>query len=162
MEPSSKDRSNRSYDVMTLRDLARSMAPACVVGCLLFLTACGGGEAATPPPTASVAAVRPSSTAHLRIVSPRQNEVITGPMAPLSVKLTGAEIVPQTSTDLKPDQGHLHVYLDGELVSMTSSAETTLADLAPGEHLVKVEFVATDHAPFDPRVIAAVSFEVEP
>jgi hypothetical protein len=27
---------------------------------------------------------------------------------------------------------------------------------------VQVEFVATDHAPFDPRVLAAVTFEVTP
>ena len=28
-------------------------------------------------------------------------------------------------------------------------------------HILKVEFVANDHAPFDPRVIAEASFEVK-
>jgi hypothetical protein len=138
------------------------MAMTGILGVLLLVAACGGGDPASSPSAAATAAARPSSTAHLAISSPEQNEVVTGPTTPLEVKLTGAEIVPQTSTDLRPDQGHLHVFLDGDLVSMTSSTETTLADLAPGEHLVKVEFVAADHAPFDPRVIAAVSFEVEP
>jgi hypothetical protein len=36
-----------------------------------------------------------------------------------------------------------------------------LSNLTPGQHLLKVEFVASDHAPFDPRVIAAVAFEVQ-
>jgi hypothetical protein len=69
--------------------------------------------------------------------------------------------VDQTSTDLRPDQGHLHVVLDGSLVSMTSGTSQTLTDLTPGGHLLQVEFVANDHAPFDPRVLAAVSFEVK-
>jgi hypothetical protein len=146
---------------MTFRERTRS-ATTGILGVLLLLTACGAGDpAASPSAAATTAAARPSSTAHIAISTPEQNEVVTGPTTPLKVRLTGAEIVSQTSTDLQPDQGHLHVFLDGELVSMTSSTDTTLADLAPGEHLVKVEFVATDHAPFDPRVIAAVSFEVE-
>jgi hypothetical protein len=51
------------------------------------------------------------------------------------------------------------VILDDQLISMTSGFEQTIPDVAPGQHLLKVEFVASDHAPFDPRVIAAVSFE---
>ena len=51
--------------------------------------------------------------------------------------------------------------LDGELVSMTSGTSQELSGLGAGEHLVQVEFVATDHAPFDPRVQAAVTFEFE-
>ncbi len=44
---------------------------------------------------------------------------------------------------------------------MTSGTSQLLADLTPGEHLIQVEFVANDHAPFDPRVLAAVTFEVK-
>ena len=94
-------------------------------------------------------------------MSPKQNQVIHGTTATLDVKLTGATIVAQTSTDLQPDEGHLHVILDDQLVSMTSSTESVLTGLTPGTHLLKVEFVANDHAPFDPRVIAAVTFEVK-
>jgi hypothetical protein len=123
--------------------------------------ACGGGDASpstTPPATASA---RPSSTAELSIVGPKQNQVIHGTTATVDVKLTGATIVSQTSTDLQPDEGHLHVILDDQLVSMTSSTESELTGLTPGTHLLKVEFVANDHAPFDPRVLAAVTFEVQ-
>ena len=51
--------------------------------------------------------------------------------------------------------------LDGKLVSMTSGTSQLLQGLTPGEHLLQVEFVANDHAPFDPRVLAAVTFEVK-
>ena len=69
-------------------------------------------------------------------------------------------IATSASTELVPDEGHLHVVLDDQLISMTSDLESVIPDVAPGMHLLKIEFVANDHAPFDPRVIAAVSFEV--
>ena len=115
----------------------------------------GSGTAVSP------AADRPSSTASIAIVSPKQDEVVRGSSTELKVKLTGGEIVQQTSTDLQPDQGHLHVIVDDHLVTMTASTDTTLTDLTPGTHILQVEFVANDHAPFDPRVLAKTSFEVK-
>jgi hypothetical protein len=141
------------------------LSPIVVTALVVLASACGSDGAGGP--TASGAATgssgpRPASTASLRIEEPRQNQVVTGTSTPLVVQLTGAKVVPTTSTDLQPDRGHLHVYLDDSLVTMTAAARTELTDLTPGRHLLKVEFVATDHAPFDPRVIAAVTFEVKP
>ena len=116
----------------------------------------GSGATAVSP-----AADRPSSTASIAIVSPKQDEVVRDSTTELKVKLTGGEIVQQTSTDLQPDQGHLHVIVDDHLVTMTASTDTTLTDLTPGMHILQVEFVANDHAPFDPRVLAKTSFEVK-
>jgi hypothetical protein len=130
---------------------------------VLLLVACGGGDTAGPSgptggaPTAS--GPRPASTGSLTIVSPTDGQVIQGSSVELRVDLEGATIVPATSSDIVPDEGHLHVILDDQLISMTSGLEQTIPDVAPGQHLLKVEFVASDHAPFDPRVIAAVSFE---
>ena len=36
---------------------------------------------------------------------------------------------------------------------MTAETETTIPDVAPGHHILKVEFVANDHAPFFPNVV---------
>lgn len=138
-----------------------------VVIVALVSASCGGGDgdgggspgAGSDSPGA---VERPTSTGELTIVRPENGERIAGDTTRLEVDLSGAEIVDQTSTDLQPDQGHLHVVLDGSLVSMTSGTTQTLADLTPGEHLLQVEFVANDHAPFDPRVLAATSFEVKP
>lgn len=108
-----------------------------------------------------MAADRPASTAKLAIVSPKNGQVIHGTTLQLKVSLEDAKVVPATTTDIVPDEGHLHVILDERLVTMTGSLEQLIANLTPGQHLLKVEFVASDHAPFDPRVIAAVAFEVK-
>jgi hypothetical protein len=36
--------------------------------------------------------------------------------------------------------------------------ELDVRSLAPGPHTLTAEFVAADHGPFDPRVIASVTF----
>jgi hypothetical protein len=131
---------------------------AIALGIVLLLAACGGGTRAEP---SNSAAVRPSTSAVLDIASPEAGAVVRGDQVDLVVDLEGATLTDVTSTDLRPDEGHLHVSLDDELVSMTSGLEQVLPGLAPGEHLLRVEFVANDHFPFEPRVLAAVSFRVK-
>ena len=116
----------------------------------------GSGSGSTTPQ------VRPSSTAKLSLISPTQGEVFTTGTIPVKVSLKDATIVPTTSTNLKPNEGHLHLYLDNQIVSMNYQADAVLHDVKPGQHLLRVEYVATDHAPFDPRVIVQVTFEVKP
>jgi hypothetical protein len=136
----------------------------------LAASSCGGGgdspqasaaTSATTPPTASASVARPASTATLEIISPKNGEVVQGTTVELKVSLKGAKIVEATTTNVVPDEGHLHVLLDDSLISMTGDTTQLIGDLTPGQHLLKVEFVASDHAPFDPRVIAAVAFEVD-
>jgi hypothetical protein len=105
---------------------------------------------------------RPSSTATLRILSPSPGQVLEGDPAQVVVRLrlVGGRIVPFTTTRIEPNQGHVHLYLDGALVSMTLALTQRLS-VSPGEHLLQAEFVAADHAPFDPRVITSVRFRVE-
>lgn len=143
------------------------IAPVALVAVLAAASAlvgCGAdadGGAPTSAASPTVAVERPTSTAELTIVNPENGDRVAGDTAQLEIDLQGAEVVDQTSTDLRPDEGHLHVTLDGKLVSMTSGTSQLLADLTPGEHLLQVEFVANDHAPFDPRVLAAVTFEAK-
>ena len=75
-------------------------------------------EPGHPAPAATSPAPRPSSPAKLKILSPRNGQVVTGD-ARLKVSLTGAKIVNLTSTTVRPDQGHIHVLVDGKVVSMT-------------------------------------------
>lgn len=130
----------------------------------LALTACGGssdGSGPTSPASTGSNADRPASTAELTIVAPRTGQVIEGSKVELRVKLEGAKIVPATTTNIVSDEGHLHVLLDDRLISMTQGVEQVIRDVAPGEHRITVEFVASDHAPFDPRVVSVVAFEVK-
>lgn len=103
---------------------------------------------------------RPVTPARLAITSPTPNEV-TGPDVPLRLELTGGVIVPQTSTRLSPTEGHVHLYVDGKLVSMTYGLTDDLKNLSPGPHSIRAEFVAADHAPFKNPVVAAVLIQVQ-
>jgi hypothetical protein len=141
----------------------RSVLAVCAT-VALSAGACSSGGTADPgttSPTPSVSGDRPASTAKLAILKPTNGQVVHGATVQMKVSLKEATIVPATTTDIVPDEGHLHVILDDQLISMTGETTQLLANLTPGQHLLKVEFVASDHAPFDPRVIAAVTFEVQ-
>ncbi|HJR19512.1 MAG TPA: hypothetical protein VJ922_07310 [Actinomycetota bacterium] len=129
-----------------------------IAAAMLFaLAACGGGEppAASPSPTTSA---RLSSTAKVTILEPVAGAVVQGGKVRVRIKLDGGVIVPQVSSNLKPNEGHIHLLLDGRVVQLLGSLDEMI-DVAPGAHLLQVEFVAADHGFFSPRVITAVSFE---
>lgn len=119
---------------------------------------CSSGSSAGPPSSSPTARTRPSSSGTLTVVSPKQGETVEGGSVLLELGLTGARIVPVTTSNLKPNEGHVHVLLDGRLVTMTSSLEERIPNVPAGAHVIRAEFVASDHAPFNPRVVAEVSF----
>jgi hypothetical protein len=107
-------------------------------------------------------AIRPSTSAKVSIVRPAEGAVF--PVGPaevtVQVKLQGGKLTSTTSTRLIPNEGHLHVYLDGALISMTQGLTQRL-EVWPGAHVVRVDFVATDHGLFNPPVTAEVDFSVQ-
>lgn len=116
------------------------------------------GSPAGPP-------ARPRSTARIEILSPTEGRAFHGTQAspaevPVRLRVLGARIVPATSTRLRPDEGHIHLFLDGSLISMTGGTTATV-QAVPGSHVLTAEFVATDHGPFDPRIRAEVRFTVQ-
>ncbi|MFN2607856.1 MAG: hypothetical protein ABR511_08160 [Acidimicrobiales bacterium] len=127
------------------------LAAMVVMTTVALAAACSSGSAS---------AARPTTTARLQITSPTPNQV-TGPDLSLELNLIGAKVVPAASGPLRPDEGHIHVSVDGKLVSMTYGTTQDLHGLTPGSHSVQAEFVATDHAPFRNRVVAAVLFQVQ-
>ena len=94
-------------------------------------------------------------------MTPTDGEVVQGSVVDVKVRLENATIVPVTTTNITPDQGHLHLYLDDQIESMNFSTSAQLTAIQPGLHVLRVEFVASDHLPFDPRVIDQVAFEVK-
>jgi hypothetical protein len=119
------------------------------------------GSSPTPSPTATA---RPRSTASLTIVQPPANAVITTSTMHVEFGLTGGHIVAITSKNLTPDTGHIHLSIDGRLISMNYqlSQDVSLAPFAAGPHILQGEFVAIDHLPFSPRVITKIIFEYQP
>jgi hypothetical protein len=128
----------------------------------LGLAACSGGdggEAATPAAT-TAAAPRPSSPAKLTIVMPRNGQTVRQDRPELRLGLDGGTIVSQTTTRIQGDEGHIHLQVDGKLVSMNYGLRQRLPKLPPGQHVVQAEFVAADHVPFEPRVLTQAAFQV--
>jgi hypothetical protein len=129
--------------------------PAPVGLLVLILAACSGPVAtASPAPTASPLGPRPSSLATVAIAEPANGAAVVGANAHVVLQLTGATIVPQTTTAIRPDEGHVHLYVDDQLVSMNYGLEQDIP-VTPGTHVLRAEFVAADHAPFSPRVVSA-------
>ena len=137
----------------------RRALPALLVFALCA-AACSGGGGTPTPTTPTPAGPRPHSTAVLAIVSPSEGATVHGPTVTVRVSLKHAKIVQPTSTHLVPNEGHIHVKLDGALITMTGSLVTTVP-VHPGHHVIEVDFVANDHFPFDPPVVALVSFDVK-
>jgi hypothetical protein len=137
----------------------RSVVASLALAMTLALAACTSGGASPTSPTSPPPSPRPSTTAKLAIIAPTNSEVIKGTTVHLLVSLEDAKIVPLGSTTLVPNEGHLHVILDGTLVTMTAALDTPIYNVPTGRHLITVEFVANDHAPFDPRVITGVAFK---
>jgi hypothetical protein len=133
-----------------------------VVGLGLAAVGCLGVATVLPFIIGPGSLSRPSSTGRLVIESPRPGDIFQGDPATVAVSLglSDATIVPVTTIHVVPNQGHIHLYLDGSIVAMTG-LKTSLP-VSPGTHTLRAEFVASDHGPFRPPVTAEVTFEVRP
>ena len=128
---------------------------AALLALSLVVTACGGeGD------NDSSTGTRPASTASIEILEPEAGATVPGPDITFRVELEGGEIIPEASRDLQPDTGHVHLKLNGKLVSHTYGTEQLISDVEAGEYILEAEFVAADHGPFNPRVITQTTFTV--
>ena len=143
--------------------VARVWTAAVLAVAVLGLAACSGGGdgggSGAPTTTAASAAPRPSSPAKLTILTPRNGQTVKEG-SQLRLGLDDAKIVNQTTTRIQGDQGHIHLLVDGKLVNMNYGLRQRLPELTPGQHVLQVEFVAADHAPFDPRILTQAAFTV--
>ena len=117
----------------------------------------------SPGSTELDAGPRPASTAALAFAAPAHGQVVDDDEVEVVLDLRGGRIVEGASSDLSADTGHVHLELDGRLVSMTYGLVQVvdLRGAGAGSHTLQAEYVAADHAPFDPRVTAVVRFETE-
>ena len=53
------------------------------------------------------------------------------------------------------------MYLDNQIAAMNFSLNGTVGNVKPGLHVLRVEFVASDHLPFDPRDFVEITIQVE-
>ena len=144
---------------MNVAPRQRRLATLAVVA--IVLAACSGDPMPTHPSVASMGH-RPSTSATVEIVQPAPSTTVTGSTAHVVLRLNGATIVPDTTTNIRPDQGHVHLYVNNQLISMNYGLEQDIP-VQPGTLVLKAEFVAADHAPFSPRVYSPETvFTVSP
>jgi hypothetical protein len=131
---------------------------------VLVVTSAFVPRALLGPKTAATATTRPVSTATIAFLRPREHERVSGPEMNVVLDLEGGTIVQATTTSIAPDTGHVHLLLDGALVSMTFGTEQVvdLSHVPAGPHTLTAEFVAADHLPFAPPVMATVDFVKAP
>jgi hypothetical protein len=121
---------------------------------LVALAGCGSSGKSGGP-------ARPSCNAQLQILSPQPNAMV-GPTPTLTFNLIGGTVVSSTTGPISCAQGHIHVSVDNQLVSMAYGLTQTLSSpLTPGLHSLQAEYVAVDHRPFATRVINKVLFQVK-
>jgi CopC domain len=141
----------------------RARAAVVLAVAALGLAACSSGDGGSAQPAATTAlAARPSSPAKVIIETPRNGQTVRQARPEVRLELTGAKIVNQTTTRIQGNEGHIHLLVDGKLVTMNYGLRQRLPQLPPGQHVVQVEFVAADHAPFEPRVLSQAAFQVAP
>ena len=128
------------------------MAPVLLVFAVLVPTVIWREPAGSPE--------RPSSAATLRIAEPLEGQRVSTPTLAVVTEVSGATVVDGSETDLTPDTGHVHVYVDDRLMSMAYAPrqEVAIDWLSPGPHVLRVELVAADHEAFDPPVETSVTF----
>jgi hypothetical protein len=124
---------------------------------LVAAAGCGSGSGASPAPATS----RPKSTGTISIVEPKAGQTVTGGTLHVKVAVDGATILNNPNVvKPTPSQGHVHLSIDGKVVSMVYGPDQDVA-VTPGRHLLEAEFVAGDHLPFNPRVAQKTTFVAE-
>ena len=78
--------------------------------------------------------LKPADGASVKIVAPKEGQVIAGDKVPLEFKMT------------KGKRGeHVHAYIDGQLMGMFNSAKGTLTGVKPGHHTLELRVATGDH-----------------
>jgi len=121
----------------------------------LAIVACNSKPNPKPTPTSSTSRIR--STGVLKILSPTDGEQVPTSGVVVKISLTGAKLVAAGTRANRPDEGHVHLRVDGVTITLFGGLEVPTGKLTPGGHLIEVEFAASDHTPFEPRVIESVT-----
>lgn len=124
---------------------------------LVALVGAGMLVAAFVLPKSQSTRTAPSDVA-ISIKSPVDNEVVpANEKVNVQVELENAALTDETQgTD--PRLGHIHIYVDGSVVSMPTELNADI-ELEPGEHDLMVEYVAADHSRFEPPITDEVTVD---
>lgn len=136
------------------------------IAAAVLLSACGGTAASTTTPISGYTPAtlsRPASPVQITLLSPTTGQVVHGGSLHVAVSIMGGTITPVYSTHISPTVGHVHLYLNNELIYMSYTLQQDLPVNAGATYSMYAEWVASDHFPFSPRVeTPKVYFSVAP
>lgn len=121
----------------------RTLAPAALVTMALSFSVQAQHDHTkkhlTPPtkPITSKAekpALKPAEGASIKIISPAKGQVLKSDKVPIEYRLVKGKL-----------GHHAHAYVDGELMGMFESEKGTLNGVKPGNHVLELRVVASDH-----------------
>jgi hypothetical protein len=123
------------------------------------LLAVAGVTAPAWAPATTSTSQRPTTRARVAIVAPAAGATV-GSSFEVHLRLEGGRLASLSVVRLVPDEGHIHLALDGRVVAMSPGLDSSLNQVPPGRHTLTAEFVANDHGSYRPPVVAGVSFTV--
>lgn len=98
--------------------------------------------------------------ATISIVEPAEGaRVPANEPVPVEIDLQGGTLTAESRSE-DDTEGHLHVYVDGELVSMPAT-DAPEVELEPGSHEITVEFTQADHRSYEPRILDSIEVTAE-
>ena len=131
-----KAAASESLPAKALRRIGAEAALAVGVFCVTgFLTVQPpGAHSQHRLAAASQSAPTPAAGVEIKILSPREGDVVHGDQVPIVFRMTGGK-----------SGYHAHAYVDGELMGMFETRNGTLTGIAPGAHTLELRIVAADH-----------------
>jgi hypothetical protein len=132
---------------------------------LFVLAGCGpSGDAGGDPPSRAGQAGHAEAGHDMESMAAAPIELPAGRKAPrlhlsatpdamggfnLRVRMANFRLAPEhTGAEPVPGEGHLHLYVDGKKRTRLYGSWFYLDGLAPGDHALRVEAVANNHAPY--------------
>lgn len=122
---------------------------------LVAMSGCGAMATTSGPSSSPSPTVGPrhdeTSPVKITLVSPASDEIVLGSTVHVKISVSGGTITPAYSTHVSPTVGHVHLYLNNQLVSMAYATETDLPVDPGAVYSLYAEWVAEDHGSFTPR-----------
>ncbi|MBI3035842.1 hypothetical protein HYY71_05975 [Candidatus Woesearchaeota archaeon] len=142
-----------------------------LISLLIFVFACTAQQQEQPvsnAPSAEIsaekavektAADQPKGNPALKIVSPKDREMIKSSKVAVELQAENFKIVP-VGEPVKEGEGHFHVWLDSEK-KLGPQTAFLFENIVSGRHSIVAELVKSDHSSLSPKVTKAITIDVE-
>ncbi|MBI2101983.1 hypothetical protein HYT53_05225 [Candidatus Woesearchaeota archaeon] len=139
---------------------------AWIIGLVFLVAACSAqmpnGQpaiAANEDTAEEIVVEQPEGIPSLKIVSPKDGELIKSSKVTVQVDAENFNIVP-VGEPVKENEGHFHVWLDSEK-KVTPDKTMTFENIVSGRHTIVAELVKSNHSSLSPRVAKTITINVE-